>query len=232
VRYPHTGKASHRREIPEGGSIPFPIRVRHKDVKVTSIISGYAEVVSREISFKPRSHWEREIQDPWMAHLAKNCNITMPMGLVDHRSAAKVFMEPDYTIADLKRIARAIVHFEGVLNEYFSSFREDGRRHGRLSNHADNAAFKGKDRTQITSMMDNADESRGITMAFWKSMFPVPPGSKGYWWSYIQTSQGGCIEMAKPAAWWSWEHATKWAGGTISFVQATLACPSLQALRQ
>jgi hypothetical protein len=52
-----------------------------------------------------------------MAHLAKNCNIHLPMGLVGHRRAVKVFTEPEYTIADLKRTARAIAHFEEVLKE-------------------------------------------------------------------------------------------------------------------
>ncbi|KAF7505988.1 hypothetical protein GJ744_012335 [Endocarpon pusillum] len=193
----------------------------------------HIKLVSPDILFNERSEWKYEIQQSWLAYIHRQCTLTMPMEMVDQRSGVKVFGEPDYTVADLKRIARAVIYFEEPLNQYFFTFGYSGNRRDRINNRADNPAFKGKDLRQILMWIEYSDKAKVSSTTYWNRIFPVPPASKGYWWSYTQTSQqGGCIEMAKPAAWYDWAHAVKWVESTVSFVQAALACPSSQRLRQ
>ena len=200
-------------------------------VKLTA--PGHTVLVSPDMLFNDDSEWKYEIQQSWEAYIERKCILAMPMERVDHRSGVKVFGEPDYTVADLRRIAAAVIYFEGPLNEYFSTFRGDGGRHDRISNRADNPTFKGKDINQILTMIEDANKPKGDPATYWNRIFPVPPGSQGYWWSYTKTSQhGGCIEMTKPAAWYGWKHAVKWVESTMCFVQAALLCPSLRQLRR
>ena len=204
-----------------------------KGVELTAGNSGHTELVSPDILFNEDPEWKYEIEQSWLAYIQKKCTLSMPTEMVDQRSGVKVFGEPDYTVADLRRIAQAVIYFEEPLNQYFFTFRYDGRRRDRINNRADNPAFKGKDSHQILTMIENVDKAKASPTTYWNRIFPVPPASKGYWWSYTKTSRhGGCIEMAKPAAWYGWEHAVKWVESTVYFVQAALACPSLQRLRQ
>lgn len=190
-------------------------------------------LVSPDMMFNENSKWKYEIQQSWEAYIEKKCTLTMPVESDDHRSGVKVFGEPDYTVADLRRIARAVVYFEKPLNEYFFTFRSKRSRHDRINNRADNPTFKGKDLDQILLMIESVDRPIGNPITYWNRIFPVPPASEGYWWSYTKTSQhGGCIEMTKPAAWYGWEHAVKWVESTMCFVQAALLCPSSRQLRQ
>lgn len=204
-----------------------------KGVELTAGNSGHTELVSPDILFDEHSEWIYEIQQSWLAYIQKQCTLTMPMEMVDQRSGVKVFGEPDYTVADLKRIARAVIYFEEPLNQYFFTSRSDGRRYDKINNRADNPVFKGRDSQEILMMIEYFDRAKVNPPTYWNRLFPVPAASKGYWWSYTRTSQqGGCIEMAKPAAWYGWEYAVKWVESTVYFVQAALACPSSQRLRQ
>ncbi|ERF73066.1 hypothetical protein EPUS_08714 [Endocarpon pusillum Z07020] len=219
-------------KVHEIHSLPKPISM--PDPSYQHRIPGWhTKLLSPDILFNERSEWKNEIQQSWQAYIQSQCTLTMPMEMVDQRSGVKVFVEPDYTVADLKRIARAVIYFEDPLNQYFFTFPYDGNRRDRTNNRADNPAFKGKDLRQILMLIEYFDKATVNPTTYWNRIFPVPPASKGYWWSYTKTrQQGGCIEMAKPAAWYGWEHAVKWVESTVYFVQAALACPSSQRLRQ
>lgn len=189
---------------------------------IADMCTGGMELVSPKFDVRPQSEWRKNVESTW-AWLQQNYFISSNDLCGTH---IHVSLKPVYELADLQRIACAVIHFETA----FEALMPPERR--------GNAFAKSNwlaSPVLAQRGLSRADSIALIEQGRWmdEALEPVQRfGDRDYAWNFESLIKHGTIEFRKPPPSLTGDEALGWAELTLNFIQAAIQYGTSERLQK
>jgi Putative amidoligase enzyme len=170
------------------------------------------------------SDWRSHVETTWR-YLQQNYRVTGDEHCATH---VHVSVEGGYSLAELKRIAGSVVHFEPAFDVLVPPQRRSGKCEFSKSSWLDSyhLALQNRSRAQSVSYINSISNFESLLLVM------NPDQEKKYGWNFLSIEKYYTVEFRKAQASTTSEEALSWAELAMSFIQAALEHGSLAKLRE
>jgi Putative amidoligase enzyme len=185
--------------------------------------TGGLELVSPILYAVPGSNWRESVYAIWQ-QIQENCRITANQTCGTHIHVS--LQSPDFSIEEVRRVMRAIIHFEPAF-EVLVPWHRRGNYFTK-SNWYDGpgTAWTGRDRAQSIAALDRVPDIPGLVAMMQTNE------DKHFCWNFeYMLRDRDSIEFRQPPASTTPEEALSWAELVMTFIQASVVhgtAPNLQ----